>query len=120
MPWRSKMNIERLCPSPGLIRISVVTRRGSTWRYPLRTLYAQPASAFGTTVVLLFVAITLLGQLIAPYSATEQIASAARKAPSLAHLFGTDRPRAPRHARHPRLCRPRQLVRGSRSVRSSA
>lgn len=50
-------------------------------------------------MVLLFVAIALLGQLIAPYSATEQIASAARKAPSLAHLFGTDRPRAPSRAR---------------------
>jgi peptide/nickel transport system permease protein len=61
------------------------------WLRVPHALYAQPASAFGTTVVLLFVAIAVLGPWIAPYSATEQIASAARKAPSLAHLFGTDR-----------------------------
>ena len=72
-----------------LDQISDVTRRDSAWRRLLRALYAQPASAFGTTVVLVFVAIALLGPLIAPYSATEQIAGAARKVPSLAHPFGT-------------------------------
>jgi len=78
-------------PVPMADQISVVTRRDATWRRLLRTLYAQPASAFGTTMVLLFVIMALLGPLIAPYSATEQIASAAREVPSLAHLFGTDR-----------------------------
>jgi peptide/nickel transport system permease protein len=70
-----------------------IMRAGSKrgWVRISHALYARPASAFGTTVVLLFVAIAVLGPWIAPYSATEQIASAARRAPSLAHLFGTDR-----------------------------
>ncbi|MCB0205040.1 MAG: ABC transporter permease [Caldilineae bacterium] len=56
----------------------------------LRELYARPASALGTTLVLVFFFMALFGPLIAPYSATEQIAGAARQAPSLQHLFGTD------------------------------
>jgi len=67
------------------------TQLKQSWLRVPHMLYAQPASAFGTTVVLLFVAIAVLGPWIAPYSATEQIASAARQAPSLAHLFGADR-----------------------------
>lgn len=57
----------------------------------LRVLYSQPTTAFGTTVVLIFVLLAIFGPLIAPYSATEQIRTAARQAPSLEHLFGTDR-----------------------------
>ena len=67
------------------------TQLRQSWLRVAHMLYAQPAPAFGTTVVLVFVAIAVLGPWIAPYSATEQIASAARKAPSFAHLFGTDR-----------------------------
>ncbi|MEA3338039.1 MAG: ABC transporter permease [Chloroflexota bacterium] len=57
----------------------------------LRQLYARPASAFGTTVVLLFLLVALFGPLIAPYGATEQIPSEARQPPSADHPFGTDR-----------------------------
>jgi peptide/nickel transport system permease protein len=57
----------------------------------LRSLYAQPASAVGTSIVLLFVLLAIFGPLIAPYGATQQILSEARQAPSAAHLFGTDR-----------------------------
>lgn len=39
----------------------------------------------------LFLVVALLGPVIAPYGATEQIPGAARQAPSGAHLFGTDR-----------------------------
>jgi peptide/nickel transport system permease protein len=54
-------------------------------------LYARPSSAVGTTLVLLFLGMALLGPWMAPYRATQQIAGAARQAPSLEHPFGTDR-----------------------------
>lgn len=57
----------------------------------LAELYARPASAIGTTIVLVFLVMALLGPLIAPYSATEQFPSEARQPPSLKHPFGTDR-----------------------------
>jgi peptide/nickel transport system permease protein len=62
----------------------------SLWRV-LRSLYAQPASAVGTSIVLLFVLLAIFGPLIAPYGATQQILSEARQPPSAAHFFGTDR-----------------------------
>jgi len=66
-------------------------RRPSRWRAVLRELYARPASALGTTIVLLFILLALFGPLIAPYSATQQIPSEARQPPSPQHWFGTDR-----------------------------
>jgi len=42
-------------------------------------------------MVLLFLVIAIVGPLVAPYSATEQIFAEARQAPSAQHLFGTDR-----------------------------
>jgi peptide/nickel transport system permease protein len=63
---------------------------GARWLHVLRSLYARPTSAIGTTLVLFFLLMALLGTWIAPYGSTEQIAGAARQAPSLAHLFGTD------------------------------
>jgi len=56
----------------------------------LQGLYSHSASALGTTIVLLFLALALLGPLIAPYGLNEQIAADALSAPSGAHLFGTD------------------------------
>ena len=64
------------------------TRLDSRW---LKTLYATPSSAFGTTVVGLFLCLALFGPGLAPYDASQQIAAEARQAPSYAHLFGTDR-----------------------------
>lgn len=61
------------------------------WRRGLRQLYARPASAVGATIVLVFLLVALLGPLIAPYGANEQIAADARQGPSADHLFGTDR-----------------------------
>jgi peptide/nickel transport system permease protein len=61
------------------------------WVRVLRALYARPTSAVGTTIVLFFLLMALLGPWLTPYSSTEQIAGAARQAPSLDHLFGTDR-----------------------------
>jgi peptide/nickel transport system permease protein len=61
------------------------------WRYVLTTVYGRPSSAFGATVVLLFLVIAAFGPLIAPYDANQQIITAMRQAPSGEHLFGTDR-----------------------------
>ncbi len=75
---------------------TATTKAGATpvrgWR-PLTVLtglYGQPASAAGTTIVLIFLLIALAGPLIAPYGLNEQIASEARQAPSPDHWFGTD------------------------------
>lgn len=57
----------------------------------LRRLYSRPTSAFGTTVVLLFLLVALTGPLIAPFGENEQIFTAARQPPSGEHWFGTDR-----------------------------
>lgn len=53
-------------------------------------LYRRPASALGTSVVLLFLLVALVGPAIAPYGVNEQIAADARQAPSARHWFGTD------------------------------
>ncbi len=57
----------------------------------LAALYRRPASAIGTTIVLVFLALAVLGPAVAPYSATEQVYADARQPPSPAHWFGTDR-----------------------------
>jgi peptide/nickel transport system permease protein len=59
--------------------------------HTLKLLYRRPASAIGTTIVLLFLLLALFGPLVAPYAENEQIAVDARQPPSAAHLFGTDR-----------------------------
>ncbi len=51
-------------PIPSTHTIHVRSKRG--WVRVPHALYAQPASAFGTTVVLLFVAIAVLGPWITP------------------------------------------------------
>ena len=53
-------------------------------------LYGRPASAFGTTLILLFLLVALVGPLLAPYGSNEIIASDARQPPSIKHWFGTD------------------------------
>jgi peptide/nickel transport system permease protein len=57
----------------------------------LRSLYARPSSAFGTTVVLFFLLLAAAAPFVTPYSATDQLLSEARQGPSAAHPFGTDR-----------------------------
>lgn len=56
-----------------------------------RRLYARVASALGTTLVLIFLLLALLGPWVAPYGKNEQIFTDARQAPSAEHWFGTDR-----------------------------
>ncbi len=56
----------------------------------LAELYRKPASALGTSIVLVFLVVALLGPLIAPYGANEQLAAEAQQPPSSQHWFGTD------------------------------
>jgi peptide/nickel transport system permease protein len=56
----------------------------------LRPLYARRSAAFGTTIVLAFALVAVLGPALAPYGANEQVYAEARRPPSLARPFGTD------------------------------
>ena len=56
----------------------------------LRELYRRPSSAFGVSVMALFVLLAVLAPWITAYSPTQQIYQDARQPPSAAHWFGTD------------------------------
>lgn len=66
------------------------SRRGRQGLRILKDLYRRPASAVGTTIVLLFLILALIGPVIAPFEENEQVAADARQAPSATHLFGAD------------------------------
>src|SRR6266496_4221797 len=55
------------------------------------SLFARPASGFGTSVVLLFLCLAVFGAALTPYDASQQLPGEARQPPSPNHLFGTDR-----------------------------
>lgn len=67
-----------------------VPARGQRLLRILRELYSKPASAVGTTIVLIFLLLALLGSWIAPYGFSEQIDADKLQAPSATHVFGTD------------------------------
>ena len=69
----------------------VSTKSKPRWLRVLSSLYARPISAIGTTLVVIFILLAILGPLIAPYEANEQVVTARSQAPSLEHPFGTDR-----------------------------
>jgi peptide/nickel transport system permease protein len=56
----------------------------------IRQLYARPAAAVGTSLFLFFLIVALLGPLLVPYGANDQIAKDMRQPPSVHHWFGTD------------------------------
>jgi peptide/nickel transport system permease protein len=64
--------------------------RFQPWKKIVSFLYSRRATAFGTTVFLVFVVVAAIAPLLAPYGFNEQIYSEARQAPSPAHWFGTD------------------------------
>jgi peptide/nickel transport system permease protein len=67
--------------------LAIPRHKRFTW---LRGLYSRFASGLGTTIFLIFLTIALIGPLIAPYGANQQIARDARQPPSPEHWFGTD------------------------------
>ncbi|HEX9796902.1 MAG TPA: ABC transporter permease [Anaerolineales bacterium] len=56
----------------------------------LRRLFARPASAVGTSIVVLFLLTAAFGPMLVPYGANQQIVADARQAPGPNHWFGTD------------------------------
>lgn len=60
------------------------------WLEALRQLFNRPSSALGAGLSILFLLMALLGPLIAPYRANQQIVEDARQPPSADHWFGTD------------------------------
>ena len=60
------------------------------WRRALGRLVKRRGAMVGLAVVLFFVALAVLAPWIAPYDPLATSWSAVRKAPSAAHLFGTD------------------------------
>jgi peptide/nickel transport system permease protein len=67
----------------------VVAERGP-WRRALGRLFRRKGAMVGLGVVLFFIALAVLAPWIAPYDPLATSWSAVRKAPSAAHLFGTD------------------------------
>jgi len=59
-------------------------------RRALRRLWRRKGAVVGLVVVALFVAIAIFAPLISPYDPAAQSWTAVRKAPSMAHWFGTD------------------------------
>ncbi|MEJ2289662.1 MAG: glutathione ABC transporter permease GsiD, partial [Deinococcales bacterium] len=69
---------------------ATATPRRRGWLGGVRSLYARPSSALGTTLVAVFLVLAALGPLATPYGATEQVFTDRSQPPSLRHLFGTD------------------------------
>lgn len=67
-----------------------VPNKGRRLQTLIRGLYHHSASGLGTSIVLVFLALALLGPLITPYGVNEQVATEALSRPSSRHLFGTD------------------------------
>jgi peptide/nickel transport system permease protein len=69
---------------------SAAPARERRWRALLTGLYRKPASALGTTLVIIFLLLALLGPLLSPFGENEQLPADALQPPSPVHLFGTD------------------------------
>lgn len=69
---------------------SAVQPTGRRLLVVLKSLYRSRASAFGTSIVLLFALLALIAPWVAPYEVNQQILEDARQAPSSRHIFGTD------------------------------
>jgi len=67
-----------------------VSRRRRLIPKVVRDLYRRPASAVGTSLLLLFVLLALLAPWLAAYTPTEQAYTETLQPPSARHWFGTD------------------------------
>ena len=72
------------------LAIDVLPRESSPGRRAFYRLMHRPSAVLGLVVVAAFVGIALAAPLLAPYDPIATSWSAIRKAPSAAHLFGTD------------------------------
>jgi peptide/nickel transport system permease protein len=72
------------------LAIDILPRESSPGQRALARLLHRPSAVLGLLVVVAFVAVALAAPLLAPYDPVATSWSAIRKAPSAAHLFGTD------------------------------
>ena len=72
------------------LAIDVLPRDSSPGRRAFSRLLHRPSAVLGLVVVVAFVGVALAAPLLAPYDPIATSWSAIRKAPSSAHLFGTD------------------------------
>jgi peptide/nickel transport system permease protein len=56
----------------------------------VRSLFKRKSAIFGLVLIALFIALAVFAPIVAPYDPTAQSWTNVRKAPSLAHWFGTD------------------------------
>jgi peptide/nickel transport system permease protein len=83
------MTAETLGPR-GDAALIEVERAEAPWQRALRQLSQRRMAMAGLAIVLFFIAVAVLAPLISPYDPLATSWSAVRKAPSLAHPFGTD------------------------------
>jgi peptide/nickel transport system permease protein len=83
------MTAETLGPH-GDAALIEVERAEAPWQRALRQLSQRRMAMAGLAIVLFFIAVAVLAPLISPYDPLATSWSAVRKAPSLAHPFGTD------------------------------
>lgn len=72
------------------LALEVLPREASPGRRALSRLARRPAAMLGLVVVVFFVAVAIFAPLVAPFDPLQTSWTAVRKAPSAAHLFGTD------------------------------
>jgi len=72
------------------LAIDALPREESPGRRALRRLFRRPSAVVGLVVVVAFIVIAIAAPLLAPYDPIATSWGAVRKAPSAAHLFGTD------------------------------
>jgi peptide/nickel transport system permease protein len=65
-------------------------QRGPRLWLIFKSLFDKPAPALGTLIVLFFLALAILGPLIAPFGENEQIYTDINQPPSTTHWMGTD------------------------------
>lgn len=56
----------------------------------LKRLFHQPLIAVGTSIFIILLLLAIIGPVVTPYSAIEQIYTETKQPPSETHLFGTD------------------------------
>jgi peptide/nickel transport system permease protein len=82
-----------MAETPDVPALSIGRSPGRTaeWRTLLRPLLRNRLVLFGAGIILLMIVLATSANLVAPYDPTEMRVAEALKAPSAAHLFGTDR-----------------------------
>jgi peptide/nickel transport system permease protein len=72
------------------LALDILPREASPGRRALSRLAGRPAAMVGLVVVVFFVVLAVFAPLVAPFDPLQTSWTAVRKAPSAAHLFGTD------------------------------